>query len=58
MSEITLLNFYEQYVIIDGKKPIINDITKWLLENLENRNIQRVWTRKHGYQYKTIKPRQ
>lgn len=60
MSKISLLDFYEKYfVIIDNngnrKKPIITDHIRWLLENLEKGNIQRVYTRKYGWQYKLIK---
>lgn len=55
MSKISLIEFYEKYWVINGKKPILTDTTRWLLENLEKGNIQRVWTRKYGWQYKTIK---
>jgi hypothetical protein len=54
-KSISLLEFYEKYVVIDGKKPVITDSTKWILENLETGNIQRVWVRGYGYQYKTIR---
>lgn len=59
MKKISLLEFYEKYFrIIDSegnrKKPVITDHTRWLLKNLEKGNIQRVWTRKYGYQYKII----
>jgi hypothetical protein len=55
MDKISLIEFYEKYCLIEGKKPVITDNTRWLLENLEKGNIQRVYTRKYGWQYKTIK---
>ena len=60
MDKISLLEFYEKdCIIIDSegnkRRPILTDSSKWLLENLEKGNIQRVWTRKYGWQYKTIK---
>lgn len=55
MSKISLLEFYEKYLVINGKKPILTDNSRCLLENLEKGNIQRVYTRKYGWQYKTIK---
>jgi len=55
MNKIPLIEFYEKYCLIEGKKPVIIDNTRWLLENLEKGNIQRVYTRKYGWQYKTIK---
>ncbi len=48
MSKISLLEFYTKYCRVNGKKPIVTDKDRWLLENLESGNIQRVWTRKHG----------
>ena len=54
MSEISLLEFYTKYVKVNGKEPTITDKNKWLLENLESGNIQRVWTRKYGWQYKLL----
>ena len=50
---MTLLEFYKNYVIVNGKSPIISDYDKWLLENLDNGRIERVWTRRYGYQYKS-----
>ena len=55
MNKISLIEFYEKYLVINGKKPILTDNSRWLLENLEKGNIQRVYTRKYGWQYKTIK---
>ena len=54
MSKISLLEFYTKYFKVNGKEPTIADKDKWLLENLERGNIQRVWTRKYGWQYKQI----
>ncbi len=54
MSKISLLEFYTKYCRINGKKPIVTAYDKWLLENLESGNIQRVFTRKHGWQYKLL----
>ncbi len=54
MSKISLLEFYTKYVKVNGKKPIITDKDKWLLENLESGNIQIVRTRKYGWQYKEL----
>ena len=55
MNKISLIEFYEKYCLIEGKKPAITDNTRWLLENLEKDNIQRVYTRKYGWQYTIIK---
>ncbi len=49
MSKISLLEFYTKYFKVNGKEPTITDKDKWLLENLERGNIQRVWTRKYGW---------
>ena len=54
MSKISLLEFYTKNFKVNGKEPTIADKDKWLLENLERGNIQRVWTRKYGWQYKQI----
>ena len=54
-NNISLQEFYERYCLIDGKKPVITDTTRWLLEHLETGNIQLVYTRKWGWQYKLIK---
>ena len=54
MSKISLLEFYTKYCRINGKKPIVTAYDRWLLENLESGNIQRVFTRKHGWQYKLL----
>ena len=54
MSKISLLEFYTKYFKVNSKEPTITDKDKWLLENLESGNIQRVWTRKYGWQYKQI----
>ena len=56
MSKISLLEFYTKCMVIkvNGKEPTITDKDKWLLENLESGNIQRVWTRKYGWQYKQL----
>jgi hypothetical protein len=54
MSKISLLKFYTKYYEVNGKQPTITDKDKWLLENLESGNIQRVWTRKYGWQYKLL----
>jgi hypothetical protein len=54
MIEISLLEFYAKYCKVNGKEPTITDKDKWLLENLESGNIQRVWTRKYGWQYKQL----
>lgn len=55
MNEISLLEFYAKYCKVNGKEPTITDKDKWLLENLESGNIQKVFTRKHGWQYKLLK---
>lgn len=60
MSNIPIIDYFEEYcIIIDSegnkRRPILTGSSKWLLENLEKDNIQRVWTRKYGWQYKTIK---
>jgi len=54
MSKISLLEFYAKYCKVNGEEPTITDKDKWLLENLESGNIQRVWTRKYGWQYKQL----
>jgi hypothetical protein len=54
MSKISLLEFYTKYYTVNGKKPIITDKDKWLIDNLSDGNIQRVWTHKYGWQYKQI----
>jgi hypothetical protein len=54
MNKISLLEFYAKYYEVNGKQPTITDKDKWLLENLESGNIQRVWTRKYGWQYKLL----
>ena len=48
-----IIYFYENYMTIQGKKPVVTNSTRWILENVGN--IQRVWTRKYGYQLKVIK---
>lgn len=54
MSKISLLDFYTKYCKVNGKEPAIRDMDKWLLGNLESGNMQRVWTRKYGWQYKLL----
>ena len=58
MSKIPLLEFYTKYCKINGKKPTVTGKDRWLIENLESGNIQRVWTHKHGWQYKLLKPKE
>ena len=53
--DISLLEFYSNYVKVNGDTPTITDKDKWLLKKLEDGNIQRVWTRKYGWQWKEIK---
>lgn len=54
MSRISLLEFYTKYCLVNGNPPTITDKDKWLLENLESGNIQIIWTRKYGWEYKLI----
>tara|TARA_R110000868_G_scaffold232894_1_gene486543 strand:- start:428 stop:595 length:168 start_codon:yes stop_codon:yes gene_type:complete len=51
---MSLLEFYENYCLIEGKKPVIRDVDRWLCEGYEKGNIHRVWTRKYGFQYVKI----
>ena len=53
--DISLLEFYTKYVKVHSDTPTITDKDKWLLKKLEGGNIQRVWTRKYGWQWKEIK---
>ena len=53
--DISLLEFYSKYVKVNGDTPTITDKDKWLLKKLEDGNIQRVWTRKYGWQWKELK---
>lgn len=53
--DISLLDFYNKYVKVNGKTPTLTYKDKLLLKKLEDGNIQRVWTRKYGWQWKEIK---
>jgi hypothetical protein len=55
---ISLLEFYSKYVKVNGDTLTITDKDKWLLKKLEGGNIQSVWTRKSGWQWKEIKIKQ
>ena len=55
-KEISLIDFYENYVTINGQKPNVTDLDRALLNALESGSIQRVWSRAHGcYVWKEIK---
>lgn len=48
---MSLAEFYENHFLVDGKKPVVDEHTKKLLEALEKGELKRVYTRKHGYQW-------
>jgi len=53
---ISLIDFYENYVTINGQKPNVTDSDRALLNALESGSIQRVYSRTHGcFVWKEIK---
>lgn len=55
-KRISLIDFYQNYVTINGQKPNITDSDRALLNALENGSVQRVYSRTHGcFVWKEIK---